>query len=90
MGNFETAGLIVIVPYALDFLIKAAHKFPSHGWSGELREDGKLYCPRNGPVGLGQTILKLSGGLHERTLTLVLIALEAIFSGLAVLVYHWR
>jgi UDP-N-acetylglucosamine--dolichyl-phosphate N-acetylglucosaminephosphotransferase len=28
VGNFETAGVIVIIPYAVDFLFKAAHGFP--------------------------------------------------------------
>lgn len=34
VGNFETAGIIVIIPYFLDFLIKAANRFPSKGWWG--------------------------------------------------------
>jgi len=28
VGNFETAGVIVIIPYAIDFLSKAVHGFP--------------------------------------------------------------
>lgn len=90
VGNFETAGLIVIIPYALDFFIKAAHGFPSRGWAGELGPDGKLRCPKKGPVGLGQAILRVTGGLSERSLTLFLIGFEAIFASLAVLVYHLR
>ncbi|HDI10984.1 MAG TPA: hypothetical protein ENF77_01510 [Candidatus Acetothermia bacterium] len=89
VGNFEWAGLIVIVPYALDFLIKAAHGFPSHGWWGELREDGRLHCPQGGPVGLAQLVLKLTGGLHERTLVLVLIGLEAL-CGIAAILLYWK
>ncbi len=90
VGNFETAGIIVIIPYAMDFLFKAAHRFPSQGWWGELGKDGKLRCPQNGPMGLAQALLKLTGGLHERALTACLIALEALFAGLAILVYHLR
>ncbi len=90
VGNFEMAGVIVIVPYALDFVIKAAHGFPSRGWSGMLGEDGKLRCPENGPVGLGQAILKLTGGLREPSLTLILVGLEAVFAALAALVYYLR
>lgn len=84
VGNFEMAGVIVIVPYALDFGIKAANGFPFRGWSGKLR------CPENGPVGLGQAILKLTGGLREPGLTLVLVGLEAIFAALAALLYYLR
>ncbi len=88
VGNFEWAGVIVIIPYALDFLIKAAHGFPSQGWWGELRADGKLHCPENGPVGLAQWVLKLTGGVHERTLVLTLIGIEALFGLVAVSLYR--
>jgi UDP-N-acetylglucosamine--dolichyl-phosphate N-acetylglucosaminephosphotransferase len=87
VGNFEWAGVIVIFPYALDFLIKAAHGFPSRGWWGELRKDGKLQCPDSGPVGLAQWVLKVTGGLHERTLVLVLIGFEVLCGLAAVLLY---
>lgn len=89
VGNFEWAGLIIIIPYALDFLIKAWHGFPSRGWWGELGEDGKLRCPTNGPVGLAQLVLKFTGGLHERTLVLVLIAFEALCGLGAVFFYRF-
>lgn len=83
VGNFEWAGVIVIVPHALDFLLKARKGFPSTGWWGEYR-DGKLYCPAHGAVGLAQLILKIIGGAHERTLVLILIGLEAFCGLLAV------
>jgi len=90
LGNFETAGVVVIVPYALDFLVKAFHGFPSRGWAGELGKDGKLHCPPRGPVGLAQTVLKATGGLSERALVLVFMGIEAVFGGLAVLLYFLR
>lgn len=90
VGNFESAGLIVIFPYAVDFLFKAVHGFPSRGWAGELQSNGKLRCPDNGPVGLGQAILKITGGLRENHLSLVLIGLEAVFGTLAALIYYLR
>jgi UDP-N-acetylglucosamine--dolichyl-phosphate N-acetylglucosaminephosphotransferase len=88
VGNFEWAGIVVILPYALDFLLKAAHGFPSQGWWGEPGEDGKLRCPAGGPVGLAQWVLKVTGGLHERTLVLVLIGLEGLCGLAAVLLYR--
>lgn len=87
VGNFETAGLIVVIPYALDFAFKAAHAFPSRGWSGVLDENGKLQCPPRGPVGLAQAVLKVTGGLSEQTLVLLFLALEAIFGGLALALF---
>ncbi len=89
VGNFEWAGVIVIIPHALDFLLKARKKFPSTGWYGEYR-DGKLYCPDHGPVGLAQLILKLCRGLHERTLVLLLIVFEALCGLVAIFVYFRR
>lgn len=78
VGNFETAGLILIVPYAIDFLFKAMHGFPSTGWWGELGGDGKLRCPAHGPLSLPQLVMKLTGGIHEQTLVLILIGFEAL------------
>lgn len=87
VGNFETAGAIVIIPYALDFLLKAAHGFPSKGWWGRLGEDGRLYCPDHGPVGLCQAIMKLAGGIHERALVLILMGIEALCGAAAILLF---
>jgi len=87
VGNFETAGVIVIIPYAVDFLFKAAHGFPTRGWGGELGKDGKLYCPKSRPVSLCQWIMKLAGGIHERNLVLTLIGIEAIFGLIAILLF---
>lgn len=86
LGNFEWAGIIVIIPHVLDFVLKARKGFPSTGWWGEYR-DGKLYCPAHGPMGLAQLVLKLAGGLHERTLVLVLIGLEALCGLVAIWFY---
>lgn len=90
VGNFETAGVIVIIPYAVDFLFKAAHGFPSRGWWGDLRDDGRLHGPNDSPVGLCQFIMQVTGGIKEWALTLVLMGIELIFGMLAIAVYVWR
>jgi UDP-N-acetylglucosamine--dolichyl-phosphate N-acetylglucosaminephosphotransferase len=88
VGNFEAAGAVVIIPYAFDFVIKAANRLPSRDWWGEYnRADGKLYCRNLRPVGLCQWIIKLSGGISERNLVLTLLAVEAAFGLLAILLY---
>ena len=84
IGNFEMAGGIIIIPYVIDFIIKAKNRFPYS--YGEYR-GGKLYCPEGGPVGLGQLIMKLCGGISERNLVLVLMGIEAMFGLLAILIY---
>ena len=84
IGNFEMAGGIIIIPYVIDFIIKAKNRFP---YSFGVYRDGKLYCPDSGPVGLGQLIMKVCGGISERNLVLVLMGIEAIFGAIAILVY---
>ena len=86
VGDFETAGVILIIPFMIDFIIKAAHGFPSEGWWGIYKE-GKLYCPRDKIVSLPQLIMKICGGMKEPHLVLTLIGIEAIFGILAILVY---
>jgi len=86
IGNYETAGVIIIIPYVVDFLIKAKNHFPGKNWWGTYK-NGKLYCPEGGPVGLGQLIMKVSGGISERNLVLALMGIEAVFGVIAILVY---
>lgn len=83
IGNFEMAGVIVMIPHAVDFFIKAANRLPSRGWEGIYRE-GKLYCPEQGVKGLAQLVMKLTGGIRERNLTLILMGIEAVCSAAAV------
>ncbi|MEF8726186.1 MAG: hypothetical protein V5A79_07120 [Candidatus Bipolaricaulota bacterium] len=86
IGNYEFAGVVIIIPYLADFLIKAFNGFPSEGWWGEL-EDGKLYCPEGPPKGLAQLVMKITGGISEQFLVLTLIGIEAVFGLLAVVFY---
>jgi len=86
LGNFETAGVIIITPYALDFILKAINRFPSKGWWG-IYKNGKLYCPGSRPIGLAQLVMKLCGGITERKLVLTIIGIEAVCAVIAVLLY---
>jgi len=87
VGNFEVAGVIVIIPHFLDFIIKGFNRFPSETWWGELKE-GKLYCPHSRPVGLCQLVMRISRGISERALVLVLMGIEAVFGLIAILIYY--
>jgi UDP-N-acetylglucosamine--dolichyl-phosphate N-acetylglucosaminephosphotransferase len=89
IGNFETAGVIVIIPYALDFLIKAKNRFPTSSYSGSWAtcRDGKLFCPESGPMGVGLLIVKLTGGTKERNVALILMGLEAVCGAVAIWFY---
>lgn len=86
LGNCETAGVLVMIPYGIDFVFKAWHRLPSKDWWGIFWE-GKLYCPPHGPVGLAQFVLKITGGLSEVRLVLVLLGVELFFAGAAVALY---
>jgi UDP-N-acetylglucosamine--dolichyl-phosphate N-acetylglucosaminephosphotransferase len=81
LGNMDTAGVILILPYIVDLILKAKSGFPK---SFGLYRESRLYCPENGPVGLGQLIMKLFGGIGERDLTLILIGLEALMGLIAI------
>lgn len=88
VGNFETAGLIIIIPYFVDFLFKAGNSFPSSGWAGRIdAKDGTLKCPPGGPVSFPQLIMKVTGGVSETALVLVVMGIEAIFGAIAVFLY---
>ncbi|OIO20656.1 hypothetical protein COV61_01590 [Candidatus Micrarchaeota archaeon CG11_big_fil_rev_8_21_14_0_20_47_5] len=76
-GNFESAGAILVIPYVIDFFIKALNRFPSSGWWGEER-GGKLYSPDGKVRGFAQLVMKLSGGISEKKLVLVFIGMEAL------------
>jgi UDP-N-acetylglucosamine--dolichyl-phosphate N-acetylglucosaminephosphotransferase len=86
VGNFETAGVILIIPFGVDFIIKAIHRFP---YTFGIYREGKLYCPDDGPKGLAHIILKLFGGMKEKNLVMVLIGIEAVFGVIAILFYYF-
>jgi UDP-N-acetylglucosamine--dolichyl-phosphate N-acetylglucosaminephosphotransferase len=87
VGNFETAGIIIFLPYILEFVIKALNRFPSRGWWG-VYQNGKLHCPESGFKGTGQLIMKLTQGVSERGLTLILMGIEAV-CGAAAVFFFW-
>lgn len=88
IGNFEAAGVIIIIPYAVDFVIKAMKRFPSFDLTMLAPyKGGKLFCPESGPIGLGQLVMKVTGGISERNLTLTLMGIEAVCGAFAIWMY---
>jgi UDP-N-acetylglucosamine--dolichyl-phosphate N-acetylglucosaminephosphotransferase len=85
VGNLESAGAILVIPYLADFAIKALNKFPRA--DGECGKDGKL-SPAGGKVkGLVHLVMRIAGGITEKNLVLFFIAAEGLFSLLAILLY---
>jgi len=84
VGDFETAGVILIIPFVIDFIIKAKYRFP---YTFGVFKEGKLYCPEDGPKGLAHIILKIFGGMQEKHLVMVLIGIESVFGVIAIFIY---
>ncbi len=77
IGNLESAGVILMAPYIIDFFIKAANRFPHT--RQELRA-GKLH-PKEGRIrGLVHLVMRAFGGISERNLVLVFLAAEAVLA----------
>lgn len=86
IGNLESAGAILMVPYVIDFFIKAWNRFPSAKWWGEIK-NGKLY-PVEGKVrGLAQLVMKVANGISEKNLVLCFIAIEIVFGLIVIILY---
>ncbi|MBD3210382.1 hypothetical protein GF318_03300 [Candidatus Micrarchaeota archaeon] len=84
IGNLESAGAILAIPYVIDWFVKLYKKFP-HTYQ-ELR-DGKLY-PKGGKIkGLVHIVMKSFNGITERSLVLFFIGLEALFAGIVLFLY---
>jgi hypothetical protein len=71
----------------VDFFIKAVNRFPSREWWGEVGPNGKLR-PVGGKVrGFAQLIMKKTGGITERDLTLTFIGMEVVVALVVILFY---
>jgi len=86
IGNMESAGALLLLPYVVDFFIKLANKLPSKEWWGEYK-GGKLY-PVGGKVrGFCQLVMKLANGISEQNLVLVFFAIEALVGIIVLLLF---
>ena len=85
LGHFEIALVVVMIPYIVDFVIKAKNGFPTTGWWGTPK-GGKLTCPGK-PVGLAQIMIKKFGPISEKRLVEYFGLMEIPFVLLAILLY---
>ena len=84
IGNLESAGAILVIPYVIDFFIKAVNRFP-HTYQ-ELK-DGKLY-PKKGKVkGFVHLVMKMFNGISENRLALFFVLFEALFAVVVLALY---
>ena len=84
VGNFESAGAILVVPYVLDFFIKLVNKFPKT--PGQYK-GGKLFAPGGKVKGLVHLVMSLAGGISEKGLVLTLMLFEVLCALVAIGLY---
>ena len=77
IGNLESVGAILMIPYVIDFFIKATNGFPH---THQDIRDGKLFPKNNKIKGFVHVVMKLFNGISERNIVLFFLAFECIFA----------
>lgn len=78
VGNMERAGIIILMPFIIEFLLKLRSKFKA-SCLGKLRKDGKLDSPYGNKIYSWTHIIMKLGKLTERKVTIILILIQVIF-----------
>lgn len=81
IGNMERAGVIALVPQIVEFFLKARGRFKAETF-GVLQKDGTL--KHDGPIqSLTHAAMRLN--LTEKQIVALLLAVQIVFGGLAIL-----
>lgn len=84
VGNMERAGMIILSPFIIEFLLKLRSKFKA-SCLGKLRKDGKLDPPYGNQIySLTHFIMNL-GKLTEKKVVIILMLIQTIFGLLLLL-----
>jgi len=79
LGNMEKAGLFLMIPFGIEFLLKLRTRLHAH-YMGKLREDGKLDPPYGKKIySLTHVIMNVKP-FSEREVTLILIFIQILVS----------
>lgn len=78
VGNMEKFGLILMIPFAIEFLLKARSKLKA-SCLGKLREDGKLDPPYGRKIYSITHIIMNIKPMTEKHVTIALMLIEAAF-----------
>lgn len=81
IGNLEKIGVIVLMPFIIEFFLKARKRFKASSL-GKLRKDGKLDSPYGRNIYSWTHILMNMGKLTEKQVTICLILIQVVFSSL--------
>ncbi len=83
VGKIQLFGLILIIPWLIEFLLKARAKFHANSW-GLLQPDGTLKSPHEKIYSLTHVFMRV-GHFKEWQIVLFLTLLEVVFSLIALL-----
>ena len=79
VGNMEKSGILVMLPFIIEFFLKARSKFKASSL-GRLREDGKLDPPYGRRVYSWTHILMNLRPMTEKQITMLLILIQVCFT----------
>jgi UDP-N-acetylglucosamine--dolichyl-phosphate N-acetylglucosaminephosphotransferase len=89
IGNMETLGIMIIGLFAIEFLIKAKHRFQSECFGIPDRKGHLNASPKGGS--LTQFILRLGKGkLTEQKLVLIILGIQAVICSLALIYFLFK
>lgn len=79
VGNMERIGMIVMIPFILEFFLKLKSRFKA-SCLGKLREDGKLNPPYGKKIYSLTHIIMNIRPFTEKQVTIILILIQLIFT----------
>jgi len=79
IGNMEKNGIIVMLPFIIEFLLKLRVKFKA-SCLGKLREDGKLDPPYGKKIYSWTHLIMNLKTMTERQVTIILILVQVLFT----------
>jgi len=79
IGNMEKAGIIVMLPFIIEFFLKLRVKFKA-SCLGKLREDGKLDSPYGKKIYSWTHLIMNLRPMTEKRVTIILILIQALFT----------
>ncbi len=79
VGNMEKGGMLVMLPFIIEFFLKARSKFKA-SCLGKLRKDGKLDSPYGRKVYSWTHVIMNLKPLTEKQVTIILMLIQICFS----------
>ncbi len=83
IGNMAPFGMILIIPWIVEFILKARIRFHAHSW-GLIQKDGTLKSPHDKKIYSMTHLFLRTGKFKEWQIPLMLAGIEAIFAAAAI------